>query len=59
MANVRFEKSVRKTGKNGIFPKRLTAANVEVVRKIYSLIKLVNPPKQREMTQKCGVFLEL
>ena len=49
MDQARFEKKNRKNGKTGIFPKRPTVANVDVVRKIHNNTILVNPPTQREI----------
>ena len=46
-----------KTEKNETFTKRRTAAIVAVVRKIHNMIKLVNPPTQREMAAKSEVSL--
>ena len=44
-------------GKIGIFPKRPTAANIDVVRKILNMFKLVNMPTQREIALMCAVSL--
>ena len=52
-----IRENIRKTGETGIFPKRPTAANVDVVRKIRNMIKLVNPPTQRETTSKNVEYL--
>ena len=39
-----IRENIRKTGKTGIFAKRPTVANVDVVRNIRNMIKIVNPP---------------
>ena len=51
-----IRENISKSGKTGIYPRRLTAVKVDVVQKIINIIKL-NPPTQREMISKSGVLL--
>ena len=55
--SVAIQENILKNGKTSLFPKRLTAANVDVVGKIHNMIKLVNLPTQREMASKCRISL--
>ena len=44
-------------GNKGTFRKRPTAATSDVINTIRKRIKMVNPPTQRAMANKCGVSL--